>query len=159
MLSEYRKLKARNETLLTQHEHLGIRHEELKELYHQRDDQARKLETLQDGCQEDHIKGLKAQVDESNNLIATQEHQLEDYRVSKEKQQRELNSLRPNASRVRELEDEVKELRSDIDSLSKKANMVEHFQRKLESLNATERENTSLRQRIDILQRDRKSVV
>ena len=128
----------------------------MKELYHQRDDQARKLETLQDGGQEDHIKDLKSQLDESNNLIATQEHQLEDYRVSKEKQQRELNSLRPYSSRVRELEDEVKELRSDNDSLSKKANMVEHFQRKLESLNATERENTSLRQRIDILQSNQK---
>jgi protein HOOK3 len=153
LTSEYRKLKARHETLITQHEHLKMGHEELKDLYTKTDSRARALETLhQDGTQEGYIKDLQARIEENDNLIATQEQQLEDYRISKEKQERELNSLRPYAVRVRELDDECKMLKSENDSLAKKANMVDHFQRKLESLNATERENTSLRQRIDTLQ-------
>ena len=132
-------------------------HEDLKDLYTKADSKSRALETLQkDGNQERAIKDLQARVDENETLIASQENQLEDYRVSKEKQERELNSLRPNAIRVKELDDEVKEMKSQNDALAKKANMVEHFQRKLEASNSIEKDNKVLRQRIDTLESNMK---
>lgn len=156
LTSEHRKLKTRHETLITQHEQLKMGHEELKDLYTKADSRVRALETLQDGNQERALKDLQARFEENEVLIASQENQLDDYRVSKEKQERELNSLRPNAVRVKELVDETKELKSQNDALAKKANMVDHFQRKLETMNSVERENKSLHGRIDILERNMK---
>lgn len=154
MTSEHRKLKTRHETLITQHEHLKVGHEDLKDLYNKADSRVRALETLQDGNQERALRDLQARYEENEALIASQEGQLEDYRLSKERQERELSSLRPNAVRVKELMDETKELKSQNDALAKKANMVDHFQRKLETMNQVERENKSLHGRIDVLERN-----
>ena len=137
---------------MTQHEHLNLRHQELKDVYTQKDSQLRSLQDSQDGNQESYIKDLRTRIEENENLIAQQEQQLEDYRVSKEKQHRELISLRPAASRAVELEDESKVMKSENDSLTKKANMVDHYRGKLEMQNAIERENKSLRDRIDVLE-------
>jgi protein HOOK3 len=151
LAKEYRQLKARNATQNTRHEDLLVRHEELKDLYHKTDSKLKALETLHDGNQEEYIKGLQAQIDENENLIANQEQQLEDHRVSKERQERELNSLRPQALRVRELEDNYKVLKNENESLVKKANMVDHFQEKLKDHTDVYRENASLRDHIDVL--------
>jgi protein HOOK3 len=137
---------------MTQHEHLNLSHQELKEAYAQKDSQLRSLEDSQDGHQESYIKDLKTRIEENETLIAQQEQQLDDHRVSKERQQRELISLRPAASRVVELEDEFKVMKSENESLTKKANMVDHYRGKLEILNAIDRENKSLRDRIDVLE-------
>ena len=156
LLSEHRKLRLKNEDLLTRYERLGITHEELKEQYHKADERVRVLETLQEGDQEGYIKDLKSRLQESELLIANQERQLEDFQISRDKQDRELISIRPYALRVRELGDECNILKSENDTLLKKANMVDHFQRKLESLNMIERENASLREYIDTLQENLK---
>ena len=137
---------------MTQHEHLNLSHQELKEAYAQKDSQLRSLEDSQDGHQESYMKDLKTRIEENETLIAQQEQQLDDHRVSKERQQRELISLRPAASRVVELEDEFKVIKSENESLTKKANMVDHYRGKLEILNAIDRENKSLRDRIDVLE-------
>lgn len=156
LLSDHRKLRLKNEDLLTRYERLGISHEELKEHYHKADDRVRVLETLQEGDQEGYIKDLKARLEETDLLIGSQERQLEDFQTSRDKQERELISLRPYAPRVKELRDECNILKSENETLLKKANMVDHFQRKLEGLNMIERENASLRQYIDTLQENLK---
>jgi protein HOOK3 len=138
--------------LTTRHEEFNIRHDELKEAFAQKDSQLRSLQDLQDGNQEGVIKGLQIQVGENENLIAQQEHQLEEFRIFKERQQRDLNALRPAATRLKELEDEFHVIKTENESLTKKANMVDHYRGKLESLNAIDRENKALRERVDILQ-------
>ena len=132
-------------------------HESLKDDYTKADSARRAFETLhQDGNQERAMKELQARINENENLIAIQENQLEDNRVSNERLERELNSLRPAAIRVKEFDDEVKELKSQNDALGKKANMVDHYIRKLEASNNVERDNKYLRSRIDTLEENQK---
>ena len=157
LTSESRKLRTRHETLITQHEQLLMGHESLKDEYAKADSRKRALETLQeDGNQERALKDLQTRINENENLIATQENQLEDNRASKERLERELNALRPAAIRVRELDDEVKELKSQNDTLEKKANQVDHYIRKLEASNNVEKDNRYLRSRIDTLEDNQK---
>jgi protein HOOK3 len=131
-------------------------HDQLKDTNSKLDGQLRALQDANDGDQEGLINILKTQIEENNNLIATQEQQLEVDRVTRETLQKEVNILRPGASRQTELEDEVKVLKAEKDSLVKKANMVDHFQKKLELQNLQEKENATLREHIDVLQGNQK---
>lgn len=110
------------------------------------------LEDLRDGHQEDYIKDLNARINETEILIAQLEHRIEDDRVVKERQDRELNKLRPEYNRLKEIEDEYKVMKIENESLTKKANMVDNFNKKLEHLSNTEKEYAKLRNYADTLE-------
>jgi protein HOOK3 len=159
----YAKLSADHEALtkryadfLTRFERLEDSHEQLLSHSKEADHELEALRSSNNDDRANFITRLQAQVQEQNDLIATQEQQMETDRVIKERDQKELASLRPAAARLVEAEDKLKELKNDITTLTKKANMVDHFKQKLELQKSIERENDNLRRRIDVLEENQK---
>jgi protein HOOK3 len=159
----YAKLSADHEALtkryadfLTRFERLEDSHEQLLSHSKEADRELEALRSSNNDERANFITRLQAQVQEQNDLIATQEQQMETDRVIKERDQKELASLRPAAARLIEAEDKLKELKNDITTLTKKANMVDHFKQKLELQKSIERENDNLRRRIDVLEENQK---
>jgi protein HOOK3 len=149
---EHEALKKKHADFITRFEHLQANNDDLHEQNDKIEEQLRALQESNSGDQAVYIKNLQKQIEERDELIATHEQEAEINRVTKEKQSRELAALRPSAQRLSELEDDVKVLKTENASLTKKANMVDHFQKKLELQSGIERENAKLRERIDILQ-------
>lgn len=159
----YAKLSADHEALtkryadfLTRFERLEDSHEQLLSHSKEADRELEALRSSSNDSKATFISSLQAQVQEQNDLIATQEQQMETDRVIKERDQKELTSLRPAAARLIEAEDKLKELKNEITTLTKKANMVDHFKAKLEQQKSIERENENLRRRIDVLEENQK---
>jgi len=152
LAADHEVLKKKHADFITRFERLQQSHEEL--LAHSTDAD-HELESLRGHNDDEHanyIRNLKNQIRERDDLIATQEQQIESDRIIKEKHQRELISLRPAAERLIELEDEVKELKTEKATLLKKSNMVDHYTKKLSQQGVIERENATLRRRVDTLE-------
>jgi protein HOOK3 len=158
LYAEHEALKKKHADFITRFERLQQNHDELLDHSNETDRQLQSLQSSNDGDQADYVKSLKSQLQEANELIANQEQQAETDRMTKEKQQKELSSLRQSAQRVIDLEDQVKELKTENQTLSRKANTVDHFQRKLELQSGVEKENASLRQRIDKMEETQKDL-
>lgn len=153
---EHEALKKKHADFITRFEHLQAKNDDLHE---QNDVMEQHLQILQNSARGDeaaYIKSLQKQIEERDELIATHEQEAEVNRVTKEQHMRELAILRPTAHRLRELEDDVKVLKTDNASLIKKANMVDHFQKKLELQSGIDKENAKLREKIDVLQGNQK---
>jgi protein HOOK3 len=90
-------------------------------------------------------------IEECESLIEAQELKIEDNRIATERQGREL-AARPSAERIEEINDELRMLKVENASLTKKANTVDHYKRKLESVKITEDDNKRLRENLDTLQ-------
>jgi protein HOOK3 len=149
---EHEALKKKHADFITRFEHLQAKHDDLHEHNNRIEEQLRILQESNIGDPTEYFRDLRKQIEERDELIATHEHEAEVNRITRERQTRELASLRPSAQRLTELEDEVKVLKTDNASLTKKANMVDHFQKKLEMQIVTEKENSNLRQKVDVLQ-------
>lgn len=78
------------------------------------------------------IKRLEDKIREQDELIEVQEGQFEEDREEKARIRRELEGLRTAATRIIQLEDELKELKFQNVELAKKANTVDRFKQKLE---------------------------
>jgi protein HOOK3 len=153
---EHEALKKKHADFITRFEHLQAKNDDLHERNDRIEEQLQALQESNSGDQAVYIKNLQKQIEERDELIATHEQEAEVNRVTKEQQSRELAALRPSAQRLLELEDDVKVLKTENASLTKKANMVDHFQKKLELQSGIERENANLRERIDVLQGNQK---
>jgi protein HOOK3 len=79
------------------------------------------------------IKSLEARLQEQDELISTQEGQLELDRDQKSRMKHELDRLKDAADRVILLEEDIKELEQQNLELTKKANTVDRFKQKLEA--------------------------
>jgi protein HOOK3 len=141
---------------MTRFEHLKDSHDQLLSHSQEADRELEALRSSSNDSKAHFISRLQTQLEEQNDLIATQEQQIESDRILKERDQKELASLRPAAARLLESEDKVKELKNDIATLTKKANMVDHFKAKLEQQKSIERENENLRRRIEVLEENQK---
>ncbi|RDL38415.1 uncharacterized protein BP5553_02755 [Venustampulla echinocandica] len=157
LLAEHEGLKKKHADFITRFERLQQSHDELLEHSNEVDRQLDDLQNSQSGDQTEYIQSLKGQLLEANELIANQEQQAETDRVTKERQERELQSLRPSAERLINLEDHLKELKAENVTLSRKANTLDHFQKKLEAQSGVEKDNTDLRRRIDVLEENQKT--
>jgi protein HOOK3 len=144
--------RKRHADLVTRMEHLQYAHDELQQFNTEANDRIRELEKAQLGDQTDHIQSLKQRIQEDEDLIANQELQLENARVLKENQARELQRLRPLDEKVAELQDELSEIKNQNDILTRKANTADHYQKKLQAQTDLESVNLRLRQQIDTLQ-------
>ena len=158
LYADHEALKKKHADFITRFERLQQSHDELLDHSNETDRQLQSLQSSNDGDQADYVKSLKSQLQEANELIANQEQQAETDRMTKERHQKELASLRPSAQRLIDLEDQVKELKTENQTLSRKANTVDHFQRKLELQSGIEKENATLRRRIDKLEETQKDL-
>ncbi|RQM06759.1 hypothetical protein DH86_00002731 [Scytalidium sp. 3C] len=152
LVAEHNSLKKRNTDLQLRFERLQDSHDALLDDMKEKDQLLTTLEDSKDGEMADYIQGLRKELQEANDLIASQEQQMELDRVTKDKHQKELASLRAATQRLTELEDQVSELKNDNLNLTRKANMVDHFQKKLEAQSSIEKENTNLRRRLETLE-------
>ena len=154
--AELEALKKRHADFMTRFEHLKDSHDQLLSHSQEADRELEALRSSSNDSKAHFISRLQTQLEEQNDLIATQEQQIESDRILKERDQKELASLRPAAARLLESEDKLKELKNDIATLTKKANMVDHFKAKLEQQKSIERENEHLRRRIEVLEENQK---
>lgn len=156
LVSEHETLKKKHADFISRFERLQQHHDDLLEHSNKADDKLKAYENPEDGDQADYIRGLTSRIQEQEDLIASQENQVESDRVARERLSKELVTLRPSAQRLVEVEDQVKELQTANAALSRKANTVEHYQKKVEQLNNVEKENAYLRQRVDTLEGNQK---
>lgn len=130
---------------MTRFEHLQANNDDLHERNDRMEEQLQALQGSNNGDQAVYIKNLQKQIEERDELIATHEQEAEVNRITKEQQARELATLRPSAQRLAELEDDFKVLKTENASLTKKADVVDHFQKKLELQSGIERERQPAR--------------
>ncbi|KAK2624348.1 hypothetical protein QTJ16_006298 [Diplocarpon rosae] len=153
---EHEMLKKKHADFISRFERLQLSHDELLEHSNKQDNKLKGFENSDENDQSDYIRSLNIRIQEQEDLIASQENQLESDRIAKEKLSKELSTLRPAAQKLVEVEDEVKELKTTNIALSRKANTVEHYQKKVEQLSVVEKENITLRDRLDTLQGNQK---
>jgi protein HOOK3 len=78
------------------------------------------------------ISNLEAKVHEQDELIASQEAQIEQDRIEKARLRKDLDRLSSASNLAAQLQDEIKEFKYENLELTKKANTVERFKQKLE---------------------------
>jgi protein HOOK3 len=159
----FAKLSAEHERMMKQYadfrtrfERLQDSHDELLSHSREADAELEALRSSNNDSKANFITHLQTQIQERDEIIASQEQQMDTDRIIKERDQKELASLRPAAAKLVEAEDKLKELKNDVTTLTKKANMVDHFKSKLEQQKSIERENENLRRRIDVLEENQK---
>ncbi|TVY68808.1 Protein Hook-like protein, partial [Lachnellula suecica] len=152
LLTNFNELKKRHADYITRFRRLGESHAELQEHSSEIESQLRTLQASDNNDTTDYIKELNSQIQEANELIANQEQQAETDRVTKDRQERELHTLRPLKQKLVDTEDMVNELKAENTTLARKANKVDHYQKKLENLQNIEKENVHLREQIETLE-------
>lgn len=151
LVVDHETLKKKHADLYTRNEELLIRNEEFQQLTEDLQKKNRALEDASSGDQAQYAQFLQSKIDECETLIETQEQQIEDNRITVERQAREL-AARPSSERISEIDDELRMLKVDNATLTKKANTVDHYKRKLETVKITEDDNKRLRDQLDTLQ-------
>ncbi|KAF7960006.1 hypothetical protein EAE96_001607 [Botrytis aclada] len=148
---EHAALKKRNADLITRLENLSESRDHLLDETKEQDRLIKQLqETVNHGGKSEYISRLEKRLEDSELLIANQEQQLEDARVNRELKNKELVSIKN--TRDLETQDRLKELEVENSALLKRANKVEHYEKKLAQQNAIEKENARLREQLDVLQ-------
>ncbi|POS85970.1 hypothetical protein EPUL_000971 [Erysiphe pulchra] len=156
LYAEYDNLKKKHADFMTRFERLTISHDDLIQHSNDTDSQLKSLQESKDGDHAIFIKKQMERIQELEEIIASQEQELEADRILKEKQTRELTSLRPLTTCLTQYQDELKELKEENLNLTKKANKVEHYLKKLENHTSLQRENAELREKIDLLEENQK---
>ncbi|RKF63801.1 putative m protein repeat protein [Erysiphe neolycopersici] len=156
LYAEYDNLKKKHADFMTRFERLTISHDDLIQHSNDTDSQLKSLQESKDGDHTIFIKKQMERIQELEEIIAGQEQELEADRIIKEKQTRELTTLRPLTIRLTQYQDELKELKEKNLNLTKKANKVEHYLKKLENHTSLQRENAELREKIDLLEENQK---
>ncbi|KFY08793.1 hypothetical protein V492_05903 [Pseudogymnoascus sp. VKM F-4246] len=138
LLSQKRQAEQDNERLLKQTADLTTRLTHLQENNdslqdHLRDAEDRLNAPIRDDETEHRIRRLEDDIRERDEVIESQEGQLEQDRDRMAKMTRELSNLRDADSRLIQLQDEIKELEFRNDELTKKANTVDRYKNKLET--------------------------
>lgn len=144
-------LKKRHADFITRFDSLQESHSQLLEHSRDVEDRLNARQGSTDDDTEALIEDLRAQLQEANDLIANQEQQAETDRITKERLQRELDT-RPSAERAIEFQDKLKELQTENTTLTRKANTLDHYQKKLENLQGIERTNAHLREQIETME-------
>jgi hypothetical protein len=128
--------------LTTRLEHLQVNHDTLLERLTDTEDRLNL--PIRDDATAQFIRRLEEKIREQDELIASQESQVEQDHEDNTKMRREVESLRDAASRTIQLEDELKELKFEALELAKKANTVDRFKQKLEVQKGLENEVKNL---------------
>ncbi|KAM0335587.1 hypothetical protein ACHAQA_000635 [Verticillium albo-atrum] len=134
--------------------HLQESYDDLKDEAARVTSELEDIRSMHSGAGDQVIRNLEQKIREQDELIATQEGQVEDLRVAKERLQIDIASLKLKANKADALEDEVNELRYRTEELGRKANMVERYKQKLEASNRMQSELDNLRYEKEEMQRD-----
>ncbi|KAK6226319.1 hypothetical protein QIS74_02366 [Colletotrichum tabaci] len=145
------KLLADMETRLG---HLQESYDDLKEEVVRKGRELEAFHSAQDGAGKEVIRSLELKLREQDELIANQEAQAEDDRITKERLTSEVSALKAKTQKLETLDDEVKELRFKNEELSRKANMVERYKQKLEAQSTLSKEMDNLLYEKEQMQRD-----
>ncbi|TPX07786.1 uncharacterized protein E0L32_010473, partial [Thyridium curvatum] len=133
LASEYDTLTKKLADSNTRLEHLQIAYEEVKDELQRAQDNL-ELEQQKHGDNESQtILSLQRRNREQEEIIETQEAQIEDDRQTKTRLTHENNQLNQKAELFQRLQDEVQELKHEKEELAKKANTAERYRQKLES--------------------------
>ncbi|RAL61573.1 hypothetical protein DID88_009612 [Monilinia fructigena] len=155
VVTDHAALKKRNADLITRLENLSESRDHLLDENREQERLITQLqETINHGGKNEYLLRLEKKLEEAEKLIAIQEQELEDARVDGERRNKELVSIKYN--RDVEIQDKFKELEVENSALLKRANKVDHYEKKLAQQNAIERENTRLREQLDVLQENQK---
>lgn len=107
------------------------------------------------------VDALRRDIQDRDDLIASQEASLESSRVFKEQAQDSINRMKAGADELIKVKDELRavtrenaKLLKANTELEKKANMADHYRRKLESVRDYEGECAELKRINDDLQKD-----
>lgn len=143
ILKQKRQLEQENDRIrnqmadiTTRLEHLQESHDTLRDRLVETEDKLRAPQ--RDDDTQMFIRRLEDKIREQDELIESQEGQVDQDRDEKARMRRELESLRKAAKRTIQLEDELKELRLESIELAKKANTADRFKQKLEGQKALE---------------------
>ncbi|RKF73408.1 putative m protein repeat protein [Golovinomyces cichoracearum] len=156
LLTENENLKRKYADFMTRFERLTRSHEELIQHSNHLDVRLDHVTDYNGYDRSDLKKTHDKHIEELEDIIASQEQELEVGRVLQERQNREIASLRPAVARLTEYQDELKEVKMENLNLVKKANMVDHYLKKLENHTLLQRENSELREKIDLLDENQK---
>ncbi|KFZ10290.1 hypothetical protein V502_08218 [Pseudogymnoascus sp. VKM F-4520 (FW-2644)] len=137
LLGQKRGVEQENERLLKQTADLTTRLTHLQENNdslqdHLRDAEDRLNAPIRDDETNHRIRRLEDDIRERDEVIESQEGQLEQDRDKMARMGRELSNLKDADSRLIQLQDEIKELEFRNDELTKKANTVDRYKNKLE---------------------------
>lgn len=143
ILQQKRRLELENDRMrnqmadiTTRLEHLQESHDTIRDRLVETEDKLRAPQRDDDTAM--FIKRLEDKIREQDELIESQEGQVDHDREEKTKMRRELETLRKATERTIQLEDELKELRLESIELAKKANTADRFKQKLEAQKALE---------------------
>jgi protein HOOK3 len=149
---EHEALKKKHADFITRFERLQDGHDELIEDNKEKSRELQALRGSKDNNQAQYFDNMKNQIRERDEVIANLEQTIETDRILKGKYERELVLLRPAAERAEKLEDDVREVKTKNETLSKKANMVDHFSEKVKQQKFIESDNATLRRRVEVLE-------
>ncbi|MCJ1250017.1 hypothetical protein MMC30_007243 [Trapelia coarctata] len=94
---------------------------------------------------EPYIKELETRLREQEDLIANQEEQISDYKISLQTSIKTLEKLQKYQEREQSLQDELDVTKVERDNLAKKANTLDKYKQKLQASQGLEKENQLLR--------------
>ena len=153
VVAERDNLKKRCADYITRLDNLQMSRDDLREKNNVVEEQLSTLRDANSSAQgEQTINNQKLHIIELESIIARHEEELELKRIKEVNQEKELNSLRRSAEKLTSLDDEVRTLRVENASLTKKANMIDHYQKKLESQSGLDKENQKLREKLSTLE-------
>ncbi|KFY60046.1 hypothetical protein V497_03904 [Pseudogymnoascus sp. VKM F-4516 (FW-969)] len=124
------QLTKQNADLTTRLTHLQENNDSLQD--HLRDAEDRLNAPIRDDETLHRIRTLEDKVRERDEVIETLEGQREQDREKMARMTRDLSNLKDADSRLIQVQDEVKELEFKNEDLTKKANTVDHYKKKLE---------------------------
>ncbi|KAL3418671.1 microtubule binding protein [Phlyctema vagabunda] len=156
LFAEHTALKKRHADYMTRFEKLQDSYQDLMAKNEETEQELQSVRASSRGDITSFVEEMQEEIRKRDELISGQEFEIEHSRKLRERQEKELDSLRPASERVLALEDQVQELRVENAALSKKANMVDNFQRKLESQSNIDKDNARLREQIDTYRENQK---
>ncbi|PNH35435.1 hypothetical protein VD0002_g9623 [Verticillium dahliae] len=154
LMAQLDKKKKNLADMETRLAHLQESYDDLKDEAARVTSELEDVRSMHSGAGDQVIRNLEMKIREQDELIATQEGQLEDMRIAKERLQTEMAALKTRAARGDVLQDEVNELRYRAEELGRKANMVERYKQKLEASSKMQSELDNLRYEKEEMQRD-----
>lgn len=134
LLSQLEVAKKQHADTITRLEHLQDSYDSLRleETKLQRELEVLRKATRDGASGSQVVKSLEEKISELEELIATQEAQLDDDRIAKEKLYHQVTTLTQKAEQAEQMDDELRELRHQNTELTRKANAAERLRQKLE---------------------------
>ena len=108
-----------------------------------------RLEGTAENVGQSFLKDIESKVHQQEELIANQEAQIADAQHLISSLKSENNKFRASHEKYQPLQDEFDELKAERDQLTRKANAIDKYKQKLQTMQDTEKENNHLRNALE----------